>query len=292
MNMKQNSQKILIMSLLGLLITILFGRNGYMSQIVCRMMISACLACGLDICVGIAGQLSLGHAVFMAVGAYSCAVVTEWLSGRASVGVSFGLATVLSGLFAFVVGYLILGLRGDYLAVCTLGMGETVRVFLENADFLGGAGGFYNIPKFTSSAGAYVMFVICLCISMFFSTSRSGFLARTVGQDEYASGSIGVNIRMTKVKAFVISAIVTAIAGVMYAGLLGFISPRDFGYSRSVDILAAVILGGSGTVVGPMLAAMCIEGFFAVFQSASVFRMVLYSLALIVFTIQKYRRRG
>lgn len=292
MNNSKSKNKIVLMCAIGLIITLLLGRGGYTGQIVCRMMIAACLACGLDICVGIAGQLSLGHAVFMAIGSYSCAVVTYFSNGLISIGLSFLCSILLSFLFSFIVGYIILGLRGDYLAVCTLGMGEIVRVVLENTEFLGGSGGFYNIPKFTSPINSFMMFVVCLCIGVKFSSSKGGFLARTVGQDEYAAGSIGVNIRKTKVKAFIISAVITSMAGVMYAGLLGFISPRDFGYNRSVDILAAVILGGSGTVIGPMLAAMCIEGFFAVFQTVSVLRMVLYSLALIIFTISKYKLRG
>ena len=289
---KNSFNQIFSLSAIGLVLVILLGQRQYTAQIVCRMLIAACLAAGLDICVGVAGQLSLGHGVFMAVGAYSCALVTNALPSGIGVAISILLAIVLSTAFAFLVGYIILGLRGDYLAVCTIGLGEIVRVFLENADFLGGAGGFYNIPKFTSPTNAYAVYILSIGTAILFTNSKSGFLAKTVGQDEYASESVGVNIKKTKVGAFVISAVITAFGGILYAGLLGFVSPKDFGYSRSIDILAAVILGGSGTIVGPVLAAMCIEAFFALFQAASVFRMILYSLAIIIFTIVKYKKRG
>ena len=273
--------------IIGGLGVLLSRGSAYQSQIASRMMIAACMAAGLDLCVGIAGQLSLGHAVFMAAGAYTCAVATA--SGL-GIWMSLILAVLIGAGGAFILGYAMMSLRGDYLAVATLGLGEIVRVALENTSSLGGAAGFYNIPRFTTPPFTWLLMLLCLVCAVVFKQSRPGFLASAVGQDEEASMAIGINTRHAKVIALMVGATFTALAGVLYSGLNGFISPRDFTFTRSIDMLAAVVLGGPGTIFGPMLAAMLMECFFAVFQTLSVVRMILYSLALIVVTIIRYKK--
>lgn len=286
-NKDRNSFIVLIV--LSLLMMFFSYSNAYSSQIFSRMIIAGCMAGGLDICVGISGQLSLGHAIFMGTGAYACASLCKIFSGFFGIvtGILFGVVCAM--ILALILGYAILKLKGDYLAVSTLGAGEIFRIFMENCEPLGGAGGLYNIPKFTSPFISFVVLICCIVVGIYFKSSRIGFLAKTVGQDEEASMSIGVDVHKNKIFAFVLSAGMVAVAGALYAGLLGFISPRDFSYSRSVDILAAVIIGGTGTIYGPMIAAMLIEGFFSFFKTGSIIRMIIYSIALIIITIRRYR---
>ncbi|MDR2654448.1 MAG: branched-chain amino acid ABC transporter permease [Oscillospiraceae bacterium] len=268
---------------------LVFGRGAYGAQLVCRMLISASMAAGLDIFAGL-GQLSLGHAVFAAAGAYSCALISARTAGSSGIAAGLAAGTAAAVLLALVSGFALLKLRGDYLALASLGLCETGRVFMENTDFIGGAAGLYGIPKFAGPLNTFVLFCFCATVCAVFNGSKSGFISRVVAQDEEAASSIGIDVRRVKIAAFTLSACITALAGGFYGGIFGFISPRDFGCARSVDMLLAVIVGGAGTVGGPMLAAMLTEAFFAFFPSAAEPRMIIYALALIFLTIARRRR--
>ena len=276
----------------GLFLTLLLDRDSYSSAVLSRMLLAAAMAGGLDLCVGIAGQLSLGQAVFMAAGAYACAGVSTAVGGRLGIVAGLLAAVVVSSIVALLVGGVVLRLKGDYLAVATMGLGEIARVVLENSMPLGGAAGFYNIPRFTTPLNAYLVTFMCATCGLWFAGSKKGFLCRAMGQDETAAASIGINTMGMKLFAFTLAAAMTGAAGGLYAGLLGFISPRDFGFIRSVDILAAVVIGGTGTIIGPMLAAMLIEGLSAMLQGVANIRMILYATILIVVTIIKYTKKG
>jgi branched-chain amino acid transport system permease protein len=281
----------IFLCIIGLIAIIIFDKTLYGRQLICRMMISACMAAGLDIFVGI-GQLSLGHAVFMALGAYSCTIMTIKIGGNFGILVGVLSGILVSIIFSLVIGFAILKLRGDYLAVSSIGIGEIVRVVLENTDSLGGAAGLYGMTKFVTPINSYILFIACMLICIIFNSSKIGFLARTVGQDEEAAASIGVNTHKTKIIAFIVSGIITAIAGGFYSGIFGFISPGDFAYAKSTDILLAVIIGGEGTITGPMLAAMLIEAFFAIFRYSAVLRMIIYALILIIITLMRNYQKG
>lgn len=275
-----------------LLLILLIDRDGYSSAVLSRMLLAAVMAGGLDLCVGMAGQLSLGQAVFMAAGAYACAVVTRAMHGGFGALAGLVVGTLCAALVALPLGAIVLRLKGDYLAVATMGLGEIARVVLENNKTLGGAAGLYDIPRFTTPVAAYLAAFLCATGCLWFASSRSGFLCRAMGQDEVAAEAVGVNTFGVKLFAFTLAAGLTGLAGGLYAGLLGFISPKDFTYARSVDILAAVVIGGTGTVIGPMLAAMALEALAALLQSVANLRMILYALILIVYTIVKYTKGG
>ncbi len=291
MRQRMTRVPILAVCIAGLCLLLLFDRDAYASAVLSRMLLAAIMACGLDLCVGVAGQLSLGHAVFMASGAYSCAAVTRAWQGSLGIAAGAALGGVCAAAVALLLGAVVLRLRGDYLAVATMGLGEITRVLLENCAPLGGAGGMFDIPRFTSPVGAYFAAVGCAGCALWFVRSRRGFLCRAVGQDETAAASVGVNPMAGKLMAFTLGAAMTGLAGGMYAGLLGFISPRDFTFARSVDILAAVVIGGAGSIIGPMLAAMAIEALAAMLQSVANLRMIAYALILIVYTIIKYTKK-
>ncbi len=271
---------------------LLLDRDGYSSAVFSRMLIAAIMAAGLDLCVGMAGQLSLGQAVFMAVGAYSCAGVTRIFTGHGGAVAGLVLGAAAASVIALVLGGAVLRLRGDYLAVATMGLGEIVRVIIENSRAIGGAAGLYDIPRVTTPVWAFFAAFLCGGGCLWFAGSRQGFLCRVMGQDETAAAAVGVNTFGMKLYAFALAAAMTGLAGGLYAGLLGFISPKDFTFARSVDILAAVVIGGTGTIIGPMLAAMALEAVAAMLQGVANLRMILYAIVLIVYTIIKYTKRG
>ncbi|MFA9379611.1 MAG: branched-chain amino acid ABC transporter permease [Acetanaerobacterium sp.] len=275
-----------------LAVMLLLDRDGYSSAVFSRMLLAAVMAGGLDLCVGMAGQLSLGQAVFMAAGAYCCAGVTRAASGGFGAAAGLLLGGVCAAAIALPLGAVVLRLKGDYLAVATMGLGEIVRVLLENSTALGGVSGLYDIPRFTTPLTAYLIAFLCATGGLWFAGSRRGFLCRAMGQDETAAAAVGVNTMGMKLLAFTLAAGMTGLAGGLYAGLLGFISPKDFTFARSVDILAAVVIGGTGTIIGPMLAAMAIEALAAMLQGVANLRMILYALILIIYTIIKYTGKG
>ncbi len=276
----------------ALALLLLFDRDGYSSAVLSRMLMAAVMAGGLDLCVGMAGQLSLGQAVFMATGAYSCAAVTRTFSGGFGELAGLVAGAVCAAAVALPLGAVVLRLRGDYLAVATMGLGEITRVVLENSKALGGAAGLYDIPRFTTPLTAYLVAFGCATGCLWFAGSRRGMLCRAMGQDETAAEAVGVNTFGVKLLAFTLAAGLTGLAGGLYAGLLGFISPKDFTFARSVDILAAVVIGGTGTIIGPMLAAMALEALAALLQGAANLRMIVYALILIGYTIIRYRGKG
>ncbi|WP_162840265.1 branched-chain amino acid ABC transporter permease [Acetanaerobacterium elongatum] len=286
--------KYILAAAAGLLLTMLLNRDAYAAAILSRMFIAAMMAAGLDLCVGLARQLSLGQAAFMAAGAYGCGTVALVVSERSLPGVAAGLTVgvAAASVTALAVGAVVLRLKGDYLAVATLGLGEIVRVVLENCAPLGGAAGLYHIPRFTTPELAFAAALLCGVFGLWFARSRNGVLCRAMGQDEIAAASIGINPMCMKLLAFTLGAAMTGLAGGLYAGLLGFISPKDFTFARSVDILAAVVIGGAGTTIGPMLAAMLIEALSALLQGVANIRMILYAVILIVVTIIKYTKGG
>lgn len=262
----------------------------YASAIFCRMAVAAAMAAGLDVCAGLAGQLSLGQAAFMSAGAYAMAVCTAKLNSH---GILWGFAGAVAAgaVLAVISGFGVLKLKGDYLSVCTLALGEITRVVAENTSALGGAGGFYNIPRFTNPINSFVVLALCLSAAVWFSKTGAGFKCRAMGQSEEGAKSIGISPFAMKLTAFTLAGVITAVAGGAYAGITGFISPKDFTFSRSVDILAAVVLGGKGTIIGPAAAAMAIELAAAVLQPVANLRMIIYALLLITVTLYKHRTK-
>jgi branched-chain amino acid transport system permease protein len=266
-------------------------------------------AVGLNLINGHTGQFSLGHAGFMAAGAYAAALVTMKLGPAAGETASFvvrhgvfGLALVTGGAVAAVCGFAIglptLRLRGDYLAIVTLGFAEIIRVVVENSDTLGRARGLNGIAPYTDCFWAYGAALVAVYItgSLVNSTYGRGFLA--VRDDEIAAGAMGVNTTRCKVTAFVFGAFFAGVAGALYAHLTQTISPEAFGLDRTVDIVVMVILGGMGNTFGVVFAAILLTvlpegmrylaGIESLPEPVREFarnRMLLYAALLIVFML-------
>jgi branched-chain amino acid transport system permease protein len=219
---------------------------------------------------GYTGQFSLGHAGFMSVGAYSAAFFTTdgtailgflgRLGPLVSVSIFFGLALMIGGVAAGLTGLLVgipsLRLKGDYLAIVTLGFGEIIKVIIENVDALGGARGFSVAAGYTNLFWVYAMAAITVYVvlNLVNSTYGRGFL--TVRDDEIAAEAMGINTTKYKVLAFSLAAFFAGIAGGLYAHFKQYINPEGFNFLKSVDIVTMVILGGMGSTAGVVIAAI------------------------------------
>lgn len=246
------------------------------------------LAVSLNLITGFTGQFSLGHAAFMSIGAYTSAVMTAYFN------LPFPAAMLISAIMAAAAGLIIgiptLRLKGDYLAIATLGFGEIVRVIALNTNYVGGASGFNDIPQYTNWTWLYFMVVITVILIKNFIHSYEGRACIAIGQDEVAAEAMGVNTTYYKVLAFIIGAFFAGIAGSLYANYFYFIKPDSFGFMKSIDILVIVVFGGMGSITGSIIGAVVLSVISLFLQSIPELRMVIYSL--ILFFIMIYRPKG
>ncbi|GAW93672.1 branched-chain amino acid ABC transporter permease [Calderihabitans maritimus] len=252
------------------------------------MGINIIMATSLNLIVGFTGQLALGHAGFMAIGAYISAVLTM------KFGQPFLLATVVGAIAAAIMGVLIgiptLRLRGDYLAIATLGMGEIIKVILLNIEYVGGAAGLIGIPQLTNWNWLFLYTVLTVVILRNFINSTHGRACLAVREDEIAAETMGINTTKYKVMAFSIGAFFAGVAGSLYAHYFFLIQPNTFSFLKSFDALVMVVLGGLGSLTGSIIAAVVITGINALLQDLAALRMVIYSVILLVVMI--YRPQG
>lgn len=257
--------------------------------------INIILAVSLNLVNGYTGQFSLGHAGFMSVGAYLAAAVSLFLgpkilgeSGGTALqqGFMFLAALVAGGLGAafagLVVGVPSLRLKGDYLALVTLGFGEIIRVIFQNVEFLGGALGLNGIPAYTTIFWvlAFVALSVFVVTCLVHSTYGRGFLA--THDDEIASEAVGLNTTRYKIVAFVIGAFFAGTAGGLYGHFKMTITPTGFDFTKSIEIVVMVILGGMGNTLGVILAAVLLTLLPELLRPIAEYRMIIYSLLLII----------
>ena len=251
--------------------------------------INIILAVSLNLINGHTGQFSLGHAGFMAVGAYTAAEISIVFSNQIPAPfapVLFLAALLAGGLLAAIAGLAVgvptLRLRGDYLAIVTLGFGEIIRVVLQNMESVGGASGLKNIPHSTTFfwAWAFAAITVFVVTAIVNSTYGRGFIA--VHDDEIAASSVGINPVRYKVTAFVFGAFFAGIAGGLFAHHKWFLSPTGFDFLKSIDIVMMVILGGMGRTAGVIVAAILLTLLPEFLRGFAEYRMILYSLLIIV----------
>lgn len=268
--------------------------NQYYFQILIYIGINIILASSLNLINGFAGQFSLGHAGFMAVGAYTAAVITSEIGvARGSIYAIpvFALALIAAGfvasLFGLIVGIPSLRLKGDYLAITTLGFGEIIRVFVQNLQFLGGARGFTGIPKLANSFWVFstAALMIFFIYNLINSTYGKAFLA--VRDDEIAAEAIGISSTRIKVVAFVTGAFFAGMAGGLYGHFVTYINPAQFSFLKSFEIVVMVIIGGMGSIIGVALSAALLTILPEALRTVSQYRMVIYSLLLIIIMITR-----
>ena len=269
--------------------------SGYYSKVVVKIGIYIILAVSLNVATGYLGQLPLGHAGFMAVGAYASAIFMTRLGLRGQG--AFAVAAVLGGLAAALAGFLIgipaLRLKGDYLAIITLGFGEIIRVILTNLDdvlgfsFTGGAGGLLGIPKTTNFLNTFLWVGITCFLIHTLMKSRHGRAIYAIRENEIAAESTGINTTYYKTLGFVLSAFFAGVAGALYGGYLGLLKPDNFKFMTSIEILVMVVLGGMGSMMGSVISATVLTALPELLRVFSDWRMIAYSLLLIIVMIFK-----
>ena len=278
--------------------------NPYQFQILMLCGINVILAVSLNLVNGFTGQFSIGHAGFMAVGAYVSAMFSlyvghAWALELAAIGMPAGVAQgtpllvalLLGGGASALAGYLVglpsLRLRGDYLAIVTLGFGEIIRVIITNVNAVGGARGLPDIPPWTTFFWVGVGVVAVVALSVNLANSTHGRALFAIRDDEVAAEALGVDTTRYKVLAFVIGAFFAGVAGGLFAHYLTYLNPNTFTFIKSIEIIAMVVLGGLGSVTGSVLAAIILTLLPEVLRPIKDFRMVIYALMLIVLMITR-----
>ncbi|HFM9525137.1 TPA: branched-chain amino acid ABC transporter permease [Streptococcus pneumoniae] len=260
--------------------------NLFYVQILQQIGINIILAVGLNLIVGFSGQFSLGHAGFMAIGAYAAAIIG---SKSPTYGAFFGamlVGSLLSGAVALLVGIPTLRLKGDYLAVATLGVSEIIRIFIINGGSLtNGAAGILGIPNFTTWQMVYFFVVITTIATLNFLRSPIGRSTLSVREDEIAAESVGVNTTKIKIIAFVFGAITASIAGSLQAGFIGSVVPKDYTFINSINVLIIVVFGGLGSITGAIVSAIVLGILNMLLQDVASVRMIIYALALVLVMI-------
>lgn len=260
--------------------------NLFYVQILQQIGINIILAVALNLIVGFSGQFSLGHAGFMAIGAYAAAIIGSKLP---TYGAFFGamlVGALLSGAVALLVGIPTLRLKGDYLAVATLGVSEIIRIFIINGGSLtNGAAGILGIPNFTTWQMVYFFVVITTIATLNFLRSPIGRSTLSVREDEIAAESVGVNTTKIKIIAFVFGAITASIAGSLQAGFIGSVVPKDYTFINSINVLIIVVFGGLGSITGAIVSAIVLGILNMLLQDVASVRMIIYALALVLVMI-------
>lgn len=280
---------------IGLGVILNYFLNSYIQAIFISFIVNAIMALSLNFITGLADQFSLGHAGLMAIGAYTSAILNkEFFNGDWTL---IPVGVLAGALLAALAGYLIslpsFRLKGDYLAIVTLGMAEIVRVVLLNWNHVGGPRGYNGITKFPEFYFAYGFAVFLLTVTFLtmyrLKFSWFGRNLWAINEDDIAAEVMGLNVAKTKRRAFVISSFFAGLGGGFYAHHLGYISPGSFGFIISVQILIVAVLGGLGSLSGSIIAALILtflpEALRSVQTGSVDLRMIIYPILLIVMMI-------
>lgn len=285
-------QKLILILLTYIIIQVLISVgivDGYIQATLATICINIILAVSLNLITGFTGQFSLGHAGFMSIGAYVCAVIA--IGNPSTPGFILGIfaGAAAAALVGFMVGLPTLRLRGDYLAIATLGMAEIIRSVFLNLKVTNGAAGL-SVPMFANWTWMFVFTVGTIVIITNFLKSSHGRACISIREDEIAAESMGINTTKYKVSAFTIGAFFAGIAGALYASYFFFLEPNLFGFLKSIDVLVIVVLGGLGSISGSIIAAVLLALISTYLQTFPELRIVIYSLLLVV--IMLFRPQG
>ena len=246
------------------------------------------LSASLNLINGYTGQFSLGHAGFMAVGAYVGVVATVKFGLPLIVALILG--AIAAGFLGFLIGLPTLRLRGDYLAIATLGLGEIIRIVIMNIDYVGGAAGFKGIPHLTNFTWVFMVMLVTLFFIKNFVNSSHGRACIAIRENEIAAEAMGVNTTKYKVMAFTLGAAFAGVAGGLFAHQFYLISPTSFTFLSSFNYLIMVVMGGMGSITGSIAGAFVVTFISAALASFPEARMIIYALALILMMF--YRPQG
>jgi branched-chain amino acid transport system permease protein len=272
----------------------------YFLQVISLAGINIVLAVSLNLINGFTGQFSIGHAGFMAIGAYASAYFTvtygEKLRGAFAFLPEFGqqsallllglsIGAVLAAIAGFFVGVPSLRLRGDYLAIVTLGFGEIIRVFILNIDAVGGARGFGGIPRLANFFWIYLFAAATILVVYRIVHSSFGRTLVAIREDEIAAEAMGVHTTRAKVISFVVSSAMAGVAGGLFAHYLMYVHTNSFTFLKSFEIIIMIVIGGLGSISGSVLGAVLFIGLTEGLREFAQYRMILFSLLLVVIMI-------
>ncbi len=263
--------------------------SAYLMTLLITIGVYIILALSLNIIVGYAGQISLGHAAFWAIGAYSFAILTTKYSvGFIEASIGAILITTVVGIF---LGLPSLRVSEDFLAITTIGINFIVQAIFNNINYFGGAMGIGNIPfpqynntmfsSFQFLLLTYAFVALTVIISYVFEHSWVGLASFAVKSDEVAADVSGIDPKRFKIIAFAIGSALAGLAGILYASFMGFISANDFSFPVSVTILAMVMVGGENTITGPIFGAFLLVLLPEIFRPIHNYRMLLYGILLV-----------
>jgi len=256
------------------------GHNSYYMQILSIAAINVIGAVSLNLINGFTGLFSIGHAGFLAIGAYASGSLTVFL------GFPFIPSIIIGGLCAMVIGLIVgvptLRLGGDYLAIATLGFGEIIRVVMNNIEKVGGPRGFTGIPPYSSFFWTYLFAVATVLVIINFVTSSHGRACKAIREDEIAARAMGINVTRYKVTVFAIGSFFAGVAGGLLVHTLQLAHPKMFGIMKSVDYLIMIVVGGYGSITGAIMAATLITGLTEALRFIQEWRMLVYGLLLVV----------
>jgi len=268
-------------------------RLEYVFQNINHIGIAIILAVSLNLVNGLTGQFSIGHAGFMAVGGYVSAVMLMRGPQEDPYRIFFVVAMLTGATAAALAGWLVgkpsLRLRGDYLAIVTLGFGEIIRVIIENTPFFGGAIGLSPIPHRADFAWIWAVAIVTILVAKRLRDSTHGRAFLSVREDEVAAEAMGIDTTGYKVRAFVISAFFAGVAGALSGAFEGNLAPQSFTFVRSFEVVAMVVLGGMGSITGSTIAAAVLTILPEYLRAVANLRMVIYSIALIALMLLRPR---
>jgi branched-chain amino acid transport system permease protein len=277
----------------------------YNYQIVGLIGVNIILAVSLNLINGYTGQFSIGHAGFYAVGAYACAATVVYGGPAMREALSFlpvdaqdtilllsglAVAAILAGLAGLAVGIPSLRLRGDYLAIVTLGFGEIIRVLILNVDAIGGARGFSGIPQLTNFFWIYFFVLVTVVTIHNLVNSAYGRAFVSIRDDEIAAEAMGVDTTRFKVLSFVISSMFAGIAGGLFAHFTMYLHPNSFTFITSFYVIIMIVVGGLGSIEGAVLGAILVIAGLESFREFGAFRLVNFAVLLVLIMI--YRPQG
>jgi len=289
--MNRDLIKFLAFAAMVLAAPLLFN-GGYLMNVLVFVGIHTMLAIGLNLLLGYAGQISLGHAGFFGLGAYLSGILTATYAWNP--WLAMPVAALAVGALAFTIGFPILKLKGHYLAMSTLGMGIIMYiVFNETIDLTGGPSGLSGIPNIsigsltfdTDFKNYYLIWsftLLLVLVTLNLANSRVGRALRAIHDSEVAAQVMGVNARLLKVQIFALSAMISAIAGSLYAHTMTFISPTSFGFNFSVELLTMVVIGGLGSIYGSFLGAALLTLLPEFLRAAHDYDIIIYGSLLMV----------
>ena len=302
----QSKTKSYILNMAGILL-VFFGLsalmdsgaiNKYYAGILVTMGINVIMTVSLNLTTGMLGELALGHAGFMSVGAFTAGILTKAITEawgwapEAVLPVSLLAGGLLAAVFGLAIGIPALRLRGDYLAIITLGFGEIIRVIIQNLQITGGAAGISRIPRVNDFSSTYFIMVAVVIVLFTLGRSRHGRAIISIRENAIAAEATGISTTTYRIFAFALAAFFAGVAGGLYAHHVGRISAATFNFNKSIEYLVMVVLGGMGSITGSIIAASALTLLPEVLRevTSADYRLLLYSLILIMMML--FRPKG